>query len=122
MKTTTTYWNPLDPCNADRWSDVDGTEGNIKEITLAIDEETGDYTRLTWFRDGFSTAAFGSKSHAYPEEIFVVAGRLYDEAFDLWLEPGHYASRPPGEVHGPFTAEGDVLVYENSFPSQSVGK
>ena len=122
MKTTATYWNPLDPMNSEKWEDIHGSDGNLKEITLAIDKETGDYTRLTWFRDGYYTGAFGSKTHAYPEEIFVVSGRLYDEAFAMWLEPGYYASRPPGEVHGPFRAEGDVLIYENSFPSQSIDK
>lgn len=29
-----------------------------------------------------------------PEEVFIVSGRLHDQAFDLWLEAGHYASRP----------------------------
>lgn len=106
MKTTVTYWKPLDPGSLDKWKDIDGAEGNLKELTLAIDEETGDYTRLTWFKDGFYTGAFGAKSHSYPEEIFVVSGRLYDEAFDIWLEPGYYASRLPGEVHGPFRAKG----------------
>jgi hypothetical protein len=58
-------------------------------------------TRLTRFLPGADTTAFGGKSHAYPEEVFIVSGRLYDRAFDLWLEAGHYASRPPGEMHGP---------------------
>lgn len=120
MKSTKTYWNPLDPQNAGMWEEIDGSDGNLKQLTLAIDEETGDYTRLTWFRDGYYTDSFGAKSHPYPEEIFVVSGRLYDEAFEVWLEPGSYASRPPGELHGPFRADGNVLIYENSFPSQSV--
>ena len=122
MKTTATYWNPLDPTNFEKWEVIDGSDGNLKEITLAIDKDTGDYTRLTWFRDGYYTGAFGSKAHAYPEEIFVVSGRLYEEAFAMWMGPGYYASRPPGEVHGPFRAEGDVIIYENSFPSQSIDK
>jgi len=46
---------------------------------------------------GRDTSAFGGKRQAYPEEIFVVSGRLYDAAFGVWLEPGHYASCPPGE-------------------------
>jgi hypothetical protein len=29
------------------------------------------------------------------EEVFIVSGRLYDAAFGLWLEAGHYASRRP---------------------------
>jgi len=120
MKSTMTYWNPLDPKNAEMWEEIPESDGNLKQLTLAIDPESGDYTRLTWFRDGYHTAAFGAKSHPYPEEIFVVSGRLYDDAFKMWLEPGSYASRPPGELHGPFRAEGDVLIYENSFPSQSI--
>ena len=47
-----------------------------------------------------------------------VSGRLFDVAFDVWLEAGHYASRPPGEVHGPFICEQECLVLEISFPSQ----
>ena len=90
------------------------------QLTLAEDPETGDYTRLTRFKDGAHTEKFGAKSHEYPEEIFVVSGRLYDEAFEMWLEPGYYASRPPGEVHGPFKAEGDVVILEMSYPSQSL--
>ena len=61
--------------------------------TLAMDEATGDYTRLTRFETGANTAVFGGKSHDYPEEIYIISGRLYDEAFDMWLEAGHYASR-----------------------------
>ena len=45
--------------------------------------------------------------------------RFYDEAFDRWLEPGDYASRPPGELHGPFIADEECIVLEMSYPSQS---
>ncbi|MEI6891925.1 MAG: hypothetical protein V5783_07115 [Pontiella sp.] len=114
MKTTTTYWNPL--ADVGSWEAIAGTNGQMRQITLAEDAATGDYTRLTWFRDGYSSEAFGPKSHAYPEEIFIVSGRIYDEAFDRWLEPGMYASRPAGEVHGPFRAAGDAVVLEVSFP------
>lgn len=31
------------------------------------------------------------------------------------LNPDTIASRPPKEVHGPFTAEGDVVILEMSF-------
>lgn len=119
MKLTKTYWNVLAAENAGEWEEIEGSEGNLLQLTLAIDPETGDYTRLTKFKSGYSTETFGAKSHTYPEEIYVVSGRLYDKAFDMWLEPGHYASRPPGEVHGPFMADGDVLILEVSSPSQS---
>ncbi|MCK9397436.1 MAG: hypothetical protein M0Q44_17840 [Methylobacter sp.] len=61
------------------------------------------------------------KGHPYPEEVFIVSGRLYDQAFDIWLEAGHYASRPPGELHGPFKTDVGCVVLEVSFPSRVVG-
>ena len=121
-KSTVTYWNPLLAENKDRWRPIDGMEEFAEELTLAIDEETGDYTRLTRFKAGADTMPFGPKSHSYPEEILIVEGRLYDEAFDKWLEVGDYASRPPGEIHGPFKTDVGCLVLEISSPSQSTGK
>jgi len=120
MKSTSTYWNPLDSSSSGKWKEVDGSNGNILELTISKDPATGDYTRLTKFKDGYSTDDFGAKSHDYPEEIFIVSGRVYDKAFEQWLEAGTYASRPPGEVHGPFVADGDVLIMEMSCPSQSI--
>ncbi len=119
-KSVSTYWNVLASKNAAQWEPIDGTDGMLKQLTLAIDENTGDYTRLTHFAKGADTTSMGGKSHNYPEEIYIVSGRLYDAAFDLWLEPGCYASRPPGEVHGPFICDEDCLVLEVSYPSQSV--
>jgi len=103
-----------------QWSPIKGMEEVAEELTLAMDEETGDYTRLTRFKPGADTSAFGAKSHDYPEEILILEGRLYDAAFDKWLEAGDYASRPPGEVHGPFKSEDGCVVLEISCPSQAV--
>jgi len=118
-KSTSTYWNPLIPQSATTWEPVAGTDGMLEQLTLAIDESSGDYTRLTRFRPGADTSAHGVKRHTWPEEIFIVKGRLYDAAFDRWLEPGEYASRPPGEWHGPFRAEEECIVLEMSYPSQA---
>jgi len=118
-KSTTTYFNPLLPEHADAWTPIPGLEGSAEEITLSRDPHTGEYTRLTRFLPGADTSACGAKAHAYPEEIFVVAGRLYDQAFALWLTPGHYASRPPGELHGPFRTDEGCLLLEVSFPNRS---
>jgi hypothetical protein len=120
-KTTTQYWNPLSSEARSRWSPVKGLEEVAQELTLSVDPDTGEYTRLTRFLPGADTSAFGGKSHDYPEEVFVVSGRLHDEAFDLWLEAGHYASRPPGEVHGPFRTDEGCLVLEVSFPNRKPG-
>jgi hypothetical protein len=117
-KSTATYWNVFDPARRDRWTPIKGLEETAEELTLSIDPLTGEYTRLTRFLPGTDTSAFGGKKHAYPEEVFIVSGRLYDEAFDLWLEAGHYASRPPGEVHGPFKTDVGCIVLEVSFPNR----
>ena len=118
-KTTKTYWNPLLPENREQWQPVAGLEDMAEELTLSFDPHTGEYTRLTRFHPGADTTAFGGKSHEYPEEIFIVNGRLYDQAFDMWLESGHYASRPPREVHGPFKTDVGCVVLEMSFPNRT---
>jgi hypothetical protein len=112
-KSTTSYWNPLTSESQGRWTPVSGLDGMAEELTLSMDPATGEYTRLT---------PFGGKSHDYPEEVFIVSGRLYDQAFDLWLEAGHYASRPAGETHGPFKTEVGCVVLELSFPMRRSGK
>lgn len=117
-KSTATYWNTLGPQNAAQWTPVKGIEGIAEELTLSIDNETGEYTRLARFHPGADTTPFGGKCHEYPEEVFVISGRLFDEAFGEWLETGHYASRPPGEARGPFKTETGCVVLEVSFPSR----
>lgn len=120
-KSVATYWNTLSPESRARWTPVKGLEGMAEELTLSIDPVSGEYTRLTRFYAGADTTPLGGKSHNYPEEVFVVSGRLFDQAFDLWLEAGHYASRPPGEVHGPFRTDVGCVVLEVSFPNRSAG-
>ncbi|WP_455221027.1 cupin domain-containing protein [Kaarinaea lacus] len=117
-KTTTTYWNVLTEDNKHKWLPIKGLEDIAEELTLSLDKITGEYTRLTRFLPGADTTMMGSKSHEYPEEIFIVSGRLYDAAFDMWLEAGHYASRPPGEKHGPFRSDVGCVVLELSFPNK----
>jgi len=117
-KSIVTYWNTFQDSSRDKWTPVAGLEEFAEELTLSIDDETGEYTRLTRFKPGTDASAFGAKCHDYPEEIFVLEGSLYDKAFDLWLQAGHYASSPPGEVHGPFRTESGCTVLEISFPNR----
>lgn len=120
-KTTVTYWNALSPDSQAKWTPVKGLEGMAEEVTLSIDEVTGEYTRLTRFLPGTDTTPLGGKTHKYPEEVFIVSGRLHDAAFGRWLEAGDYASRPPGELHGPFQTEDGCVVLEVSFPNHLSG-
>jgi hypothetical protein len=119
-KNTVSYWNPLDCKNGDKWEVVENTGGLVEQLTLAMDKSTGDYTRLTRFKPGADTAVFGAKNHKYPEEIMIIKGRIFDLAFNKWLETGDYASRPPGEAHGPFRTDVECIVLELSYPSQAV--
>ncbi len=68
-KTTITYWNPLNPGNQNKWQAIDGLEGIAEELKLSIDNESGEYTRLTRFFPETDTTLFGGKNHEYPEEI-----------------------------------------------------
>jgi hypothetical protein len=121
-KTTCSYWNPLAPEQAHCWRWLEGLEGQVQELVLSHDPASGEITRLTRFQPGADTTAFGAKAHDFPEEILIVSGRLYDGAFGLWLETGHYASRPPGERHGPFRAGAKgCLVLDVSFPQRRGG-
>jgi hypothetical protein len=119
-KSACTYWNTLHPDNHEKWQPIAGLEGIAEELTVSIDDETGEYTRRTRFLPGADTTPFGGKSHTYPEEVFIVSGRLYDKAFNMWLTAGDYASRPPGEVHGPFRTDEGCVVLEISFPNKAV--
>jgi ChrR Cupin-like domain len=117
-KSIAAYWNPLSLDHHKKWNPIPGLEGVAEELTLSLDKDSGEYTRLTRFHAGADTTAIGGKSHNYPEEVFIVSGRLYDQAFDLWLTRGHYASRPPGEIHGPFKTDIGCVVLEVSFPNR----
>jgi hypothetical protein len=117
-KSTVAYWNALSADSQGKWTPVAGLERMAEELTLSIDNDSGEYTRLTRFLPGADTTPFGGKTHPYPEEVFIVSGRLYDAAFDQWLEAGHYASRPPGEFHGPFRTDVGCVVLEMSFPNR----
>lgn len=48
---------------------MDGVEKYmcVKQLTVSIDKETGDYTRLTQFEAGADTRYFGSKFNDYPD-------------------------------------------------------
>jgi hypothetical protein len=115
-KTTCTYWNPLTSQHQHRWSWLEGLEGQVEQVVLSHDPTTGEFTRLTRFHPGANnTTAFGATVHDHPEEILILSGRLWDEAFGMWLEAGHYTSRPLGEVHGPFRTEEGCVVLDISL-------
>lgn len=73
-KSCRTYWNALSQENVHLWTKVEGSNGKVEFYTLAIDDKSGDYTRLTRFLPGADTTSSGGKSHTYPEEVYIVSG------------------------------------------------
>ena len=118
-KTTTPYWNVMAEENESEWEEIPGAEGQMWQLTLAMDEETGDYTRLTRFAAGANTRAAGVKKLDYPEEMYVLSGKLFDETVETWIEAGHYVSRPPFEPYGPFLCAEECVILEISYPGQA---
>jgi len=55
MKTTKQYWNTLAEENSGMWEVIEGSDGNLTQLTIAQDPSSGDYTRLTKFKDGYCT-------------------------------------------------------------------
>ncbi|MGR9105877.1 MAG: hypothetical protein ACU843_03000 [Gammaproteobacteria bacterium] len=67
-KSTATYWNVLASEAQQRWSPVKGLEGMVEELTLSIDGESGEYTKLTRF---LLNRSFAARRAAYSD----LAGR-----------------------------------------------
>lgn len=58
------------PENGGTWQPISGLEGVIEELTLSLDEATGEYSRLTRFHPGADTGAFGGKRKLFSIQTF----------------------------------------------------
>lgn len=119
-KSLTSYVNALR--DSSRWAPVPGLEAQAEQCTLSLDEGSGEITRLTRLLAGADTSCIGPRCHDYAEEVFVVQGRLHDAKAGRWLTTGDYASRPPGEPHGPFRTDVGCVVLEISGASKPRSK
>lgn len=86
------------------WKEVGKERGGpikgIKEKLLAVDPETGAYTRIVFFEPGFK---FNKPlQHPFWEELYVLDGHMFDYATSTVYAKGAYGLRPAGIVHGPF--------------------
>jgi hypothetical protein len=93
------------------WTPVEGVDG-LREIVLARDEETGDYTRLLQFDPGTDTSPLGLQKHDFWEEVWIVTGAIHDLGMDKTFSAGMYACRPPGMPHGPWRSEDRCITFE----------
>jgi hypothetical protein len=85
----------------------------LEELTLSIDEETGEYARLR-----NSSTPFGRKRHEYPEEVFIVRGRLYDRRSACGWKPGTMPADHLERFTVPSPPTVGCVVLELSFPNK----
>jgi hypothetical protein len=111
------------------WKEVGEERGGpikgIKEKLLAVDPETGTYTRMVIFEPGFKFDKV--LNHPFWEELYVLEGHMIDYATDTLYTKGFYALRPPGVDHGPFGTELgctllEIVYYDKDWFLDKYGK
>ena len=101
----------FDPLRRLAWSPLDGVEG-LSEMTLSLDDASGDCTRLVRFDPGVDTSRSGTLRHAFWEEAWIVSGSIHDLGHGRTFSAGTYACRPPGLPHGPWRSPDGCVVFE----------
>ena len=86
--------------------------GQLHEMILSRDPETGDYTRLLRFAPGIDTTPNGVLTHDVWEEVWIIDGSIHDLRLGQTFSKGMYACRPPGMEHGPWTSPNGALTFE----------
>jgi hypothetical protein len=105
----------FDPLAAEgmEWRVPEGdTTGQLRELILTRDPETGDYTRLLRFPPNADTRPNGVVTHDFWEEVWILEGAIHDVPLGQTFTKGMYACRPPGMAHGPWTSEMGALTIE----------
>lgn len=99
------------------WGEVGKERGGpipgIKEKLLALDEETGAYTRIVIFEPGFKFSR--ALNHPFWEELLMLEGHMFDYATDTVYYKGFYGLRPPGIDHGPFGTDLGCTLLETTW-------
>lgn len=83
----------------------------LRTQVLSSDRETGDQTLLLTHAPASSWGEPRCK-HEYWEECYILEGRLYDHTLQKWFSAGSYCCRPPGMLHGPYSADEQTGVKE----------
>ena len=105
----------FDPLTAKHlaWRPMAGdATGQLQEMILSQDPETGDYTRLLRFPAGTDTSPNGVLTHDFWEEVWIIEGSIHDLRLGQTFTQGMYACRPPGMEHGPWTSPDGALTFE----------
>jgi hypothetical protein len=94
---------------------IERSPGNKAQV-LSVDDDTGDFVRLSRMEPDSDTVPQGQQVHACWEEVYIVSGSLLDLGLDEWFSAGMYAVRAPGMPHGPWRAGPDgVLMLEMRY-------
>lgn len=100
-----------------QWGEVGKERGGpipgIKEKLLAVDPETGAYTRIVIFQPGFRFPK--ALQHPFWEELFMLEGHMVDYGTNTLYTRGYYALRPAGVVHGPFGTDIGCTLLETTW-------
>ena len=105
----------FDPLRAGRltWRPVPGdASGQLSELILSHDPDSGAFTRLLRFAPGTDTSVVGTLTHDVWEEVWILEGSLHDLRLQRTFTAGMYACRPPGMAHGPWRSEDGCLTFE----------
>lgn len=102
----------------ENWQELDGSNNLIEQLTLGIDESTGNHTCLTRFKPGADTSQLSTDLDTLPDEIFIISGKLYDIAAHQWLLPGDYISRSADKKLGPFKTDSECTTLVVTYPKQ----
>lgn len=103
----------FDPESSIEWTPVPGYPDGIFERTLSVDPETGDHTRLLYFMPGVETSE--RFVHDFWEEVYIVKGGLIDKTRNETFTQGMYCCRPPGMLHGPYSAPIGCVTFETHY-------
>lgn len=96
--------------------------GQLQEMILTEDAETGDCTRLLKFAPGTNTIPNGTLTHAFWEEVWIIEGAIHDVRLGQTFTKGMYACRPPGMQHGPWTSPAGALTFEIRYERPTRGR
>ena len=100
------------PVSSVAWTEV---SPGVAERVLARDTDGVGLTRIVRWEPGFASSE--PAVHDYVEEVYILAGAMYDTTLDATFGAGDYACRPPGMVHGPWTsAEGCEMLEVRCAP------
>jgi hypothetical protein len=97
------------------WSPMTLRPG-VSERILARDPARGLLTRMVRWDPGLDTSSAGPVAHDYFEEVLILSGSMHDLRLQQTFSAGHYACRPPGMVHGPWTTADGCVMLEIQYP------